>query len=145
MAQDRIQLKGMVFFGHHGISPEEQALGQRIEVDLEIEADLEAAGHADDPALTIDYSELFRITRDVVEGESVRLLETLSTRIADRVRDDFDAVSAVWVKVMKPGAPIDGSVLRYAAVEVVWEPEDPDEDGPEDGEEGLDEPRDADG
>ena len=126
----------MVFFGHHGISAEEQTLGQRIEVDLEVEADLEAAGHRDDPDLTIDYSELFRITRDVVEGESVRLLETLGQRIADRVRDDFDAVSAVWVKVMKPGAPIDGSVLRYAAVEVVWELDDSDEDGPEDGEEG---------
>jgi dihydroneopterin aldolase len=118
----------MVFFGHHGISPEEQALGQRIEVDLEIEADLEAAGHADDPAQTIDYSELFRITREIVEGDSVRLLETLGTRISDRIRDDFAAVTAVWVKVMKPGAPIEGSVLRHVAVEVVWEYEDPDPD-----------------
>ena len=71
----------------------------------------------------------------------MRLLETLGQRIADRVRDDFDAVSAVWVKVMKPGAPIEDSVLRYVAVEVVWELEDPDEDG----DEGYDGPGDADG
>jgi dihydroneopterin aldolase len=124
----------MVFFGHHGISPEEQSLGQRIEVDLEVEADLEAAGRADNPSLTIDYSELYRITRDVVEGDSVKLLETLAQTVADRVRADFD-VSAVWVKVKKPGAPIEGSVLRYAAVEVQWESDDPDDpdDGDEDG------------
>ena len=132
MAEDRIQLKGMVFFGHHGISSEEQALGQRIEVDLEVEADLQAAGLADDPALTIDYSELYRLTRDVVEGDSVKLLETLAQTVADRVRADYD-VSAVWVKVMKPGAPIEGSVLRYAAVEVQWELEDSEGETDDDG------------
>jgi dihydroneopterin aldolase len=132
LAEDRIQLKGMVFFGHHGISSEEQALGQRIEVDLEVEADLQAAGLADDPALTIDYSELYRLTRDVVEGDSVKLLETLAQTVADRVRADYD-VSAVWVKVMKPGAPIEGSVLRYAAVEVQWELEDSEGETDDDG------------
>ncbi len=135
MSQDRIQLKGMVFFGHHGVSPEEQSLGQRIEVDLEVETDLEPAGRADDPSLTIDYAELYRLTRDVVEGDSVALLETLAQAVSDRVRGDFD-VSAVWVKVMKPGAPIEGSVLRYAAVEVQWESDDPDDtDDPGDGDE----------
>jgi 7,8-dihydroneopterin aldolase/epimerase/oxygenase len=124
----------MVFFGHHGISPEEQALGQRIEVDLEVEADLGPAGRSDDPSLTIDYADLFRITRDVVEGDSVKLLETLAQTVSDRVQDDFD-VSAVWVKVMKPGAPIEGSVLRYAAVEVQWE-SDEDADGPDEGDAG---------
>jgi len=138
LSQDRIQLKGMVFFGHHGISPEEQSLGQRIEVDLEVETDLGPAGRADDPSLTIDYSELYRLTKEVVEGDPVKLLETLAQTVADRVRYDFD-VSAVWVKVMKPGAPIEGSVLRYAAVEVQWESDEPDDgdenDGPDDGDE----------
>lgn len=123
----------MVFFGHHGVSPEEQALGQRIEVDLEVEADLEDAGRSDDPAMTIDYSELYRLVRDVVEGESVRLLETLAHRIAERVRTEFD-VSATWVKVMKPGAPISGSVLGYAAVEVQWETDDEDGQDEDEGE-----------
>ncbi len=122
----------MVFFGHHGIGSEEQALGQRIEVDLEVEADLQAAGLADDPDLTIDYSGLYRLTRDVVEGDSVKLLETLAQTVANRVRAEYD-VSAVWVKVMKPGAPIEGSVLRYAAVEVQWEPEDSEGETDDDG------------
>ncbi len=136
MAEDRICLKGMVFYGHHGVSEQERSLGQRIEVDLEVEADLEEAGASDDPELTIDYGELYRIAREVVEGESVRLLETLAQRMADRVQDEYE-VGAVWVKVMKPGAPIDGSVLGHAAVEILREVEDPDED--EDGEEAAEE------
>ena len=39
MSEDRIQVKGMQFFGHHGITEEEQSVGQRIEVDVEIEVD----------------------------------------------------------------------------------------------------------
>ena len=118
MAEDRIHLKGMVFYGHHGVTPEEQALGQRIEVDLEVEADLETAALEDDPEQTIDYGELYRITREVVEGDPARLLETIAQRVADRIQDEYE-VGAVWVKIMKPGAPIDGSVLGYAAVEIL--------------------------
>ena len=133
MADDRIHLKGMVFYGHHGVTPEEQALGQRIEVDLEVEADLETAALEDDPELTIDYGELYRIAREVVEGDSVRLLETLAQRVADRIQDEYD-VGAVWVKVMKPGAPIDGSVLGHAAVEILrGEEEEEEGDDDEDG------------
>ncbi len=139
MAEDRIHLKGMVFYGHHGVSPEEQALGQRIEVDLEVEADLAAAALEDDPGQTIDYAELYRITREVVEGDPVRLLETIAQRVADRIQDEYD-VGAVWVKVMKPGAPIDGSVLGHAAVEILREAEEEEEEEEEDGDEYEDEP-----
>ena len=127
MAEDRIHLKGMVFYGHHGVTPEEQALGQRIEVDLEIEADLETAALEDDPGQTIDYGELYRITREVVEGDPARLLETIAQRVADRIQDEYE-VGAVWVKVMKPGAPIDGSVLGYAAVEILRGEEEEEEE-----------------
>lgn len=132
MAEDRIHLKGMVFYGHHGVTPEEQALGQRIEVDLEVEADLETAAVEDDPEQTIDYGDLYRITREVVEGEPVRLIETIAQRVADRIQDEYD-VGAVWVKVMKPGAPIDGSVLGHAAVEILREGEDEEEEEDGDG------------
>ncbi len=132
MAEDRIHLKGMVFYGHHGVTPEEQALGQRIEVDLEVEADLETAALEDDPEQTIDYGDLYRITREVVEGEPVRLIETIAQRVADRIQDEYD-VGAVWVKVMKPGAPIDGSVLGHAAVEILREGEDEEEEEDGDG------------
>lgn len=127
MAEDRIHLKGMVFYGHHGLTPEEQSIGQRIEVDLEVEADLEAPALTDDPDEAIDYADLYRITRDVVEGDSVRLLETVAHRVASRIHDEYE-VGAVWVKVMKPGAPIEGSVLGHAAVEILRES---DEDEPE--------------
>ncbi len=117
MAEDRIQVKGMKFFGHHGITEEEQAIGQRIEVDIEIEVDLEAAGRADDPNLTLDYTLIYQVTREIVEGKSVKLIETLAESIADRLILKLNVDSA-WVKVIKPNPPIDNSVIGYVAIEV---------------------------
>ena len=117
MADDRIQVKGMKFFGHHGITEEEQAIGQRIEVDVEIEVDLEAAGRADDPNLTLDYTLIYQVTREIVEGKSVKLIETLAESIADRLILKLNVDSA-WVKVIKPNPPIDNSVIGYVAIEV---------------------------
>ena len=58
--------------------------------------------------------------------------------MADRIQDEYD-VGVVWVKVMKPGAPIDGSVLGYAAVEIL-RGEEEDEEEEDDGDEYEDEP-----
>ncbi len=117
MSEDRIQIKGMKFFGRHGVTEDEQSLGQRIEVDVEVEVDLEPSGRSDDPKLTVDYALVYELTKQVVEGESVRLLETLGQRIADILIDKL-GVDSVWVKVAKPNPPIHGSIIGYVAIEV---------------------------
>ena len=118
MSPDKIQLEGMVFYGFHGISPAEQELGQRFVVDLEVERDLRAAGLSDDPDETINYSRVFRVVKEVVEGARRKLLESLAETIAQRVLDDFD-VESVRVRVRKPEVPMKGSILSHAAVEIV--------------------------
>ena len=40
MASDRLVLKNMVFYGYHGAFAAEKELGQRFEVDLEMQLDL---------------------------------------------------------------------------------------------------------
>ena len=117
MAEDRIQVKGMKFFGHHGVTEEEQSIGQRIEVDVEIEVDLEHAGKSDDPNLTVDYTLIYQLTKEVVEGKSVKLIETLAESIADQLTGKLDVDSA-WVKVTKPNPPVVNSVIGYVAIEI---------------------------
>ena len=120
MALDKIRLEGMVFYGFHGVNPAEQESGQRFVVDLEAQRDLSAAGVSDDLADTVNYSRLYRLVKEVVEGPSRKLLENLAETIAQRVLDGFD-VDAVTVRVKKPEAPIKGSVLSYAGVEIIRE------------------------
>jgi dihydroneopterin aldolase len=119
MIEDRILLEGMIFFGHHGTLPAERDLGQRFVVDIEMTCDLRAAGEADDLTQTVDYSEVYRAARAIIEGPPVGLTETLAERIAAAILADQPRVVATRVKVSKPNVRLDDTVLTSSAVEVV--------------------------
>ena len=114
---DRIGLSGMVFYGHHGVRAEERSLGQRLVVDVELERDLATAGRSDDLADTSDYSAVYRIVGEVVEGPSHNLLERLADEVAHCLLDSF-AVTAVRVRVSKPQPPIKDAVVAEAWVQI---------------------------
>ena len=113
---DRITLSAMRFEGHHGVSDEERLLPQLIEVDLEVEADLAAAGRSDDVADTIDYGPLVALCAGVVERGSYRLLESIAATIAERVLESTPAL-ATTVRVRKLAVPVDAD-LDWAQVEL---------------------------
>ena len=115
---DAIRLSGMSFYGYHGVQPEERRLGQRFIVDLGLELDLRPAGHSDDVDETVNYADVWRAVRAVVEGPPVRLIERLGELLAARVLADFPPVRAVHVRVEKPWVPIAGAQLASVAVEI---------------------------
>ena len=115
---DKIQLEGMVFYAHHGVSLAERELGQRFVVDLEVERDTRAAGLSDDPEDTVNYARMYTLIREIMEGPSRNLLESLAEAIAGRVLGEFDVESA-RVRVRKPEVPLKGSILAHAGVEVL--------------------------
>ncbi len=118
MAQDRIIVQGMVFYGYHGVNPEERALGQRFEVDLELELDLSPAGLSDDLARTVNYASAYKLAKEVVEGQPYNLIEAVAERLAAAMLSRFP-VEGVRVRLRKPWAPVKGSVLDAVAVEIV--------------------------
>jgi dihydroneopterin aldolase len=115
---DRIELRGMRFDGRHGVLTEEATETQPFEVDVVLELGLAAAGTTDDLARTIDYGDVFRRARAIVErGPHVALIETLAERIAADVLAAHPAIDVVTVRVRKPRAPLPG-VLAWAGVEI---------------------------
>ena len=117
MSTDKIQLVGMMFYGHHGVDPMEQELGQRFIVDVDVHLSLQRAGLSDDVRDTINYARIYRLVKNVVEGPSRKLLENLAETIAQGLLTGYD-VDAVSVKVKKPEVPMKGSILDYASVEI---------------------------
>lgn len=117
---DSITLEGMTFYAYHGVNPEERELGQRFVVDLTVEADLSAPGQSDELSDTVDYSEVYRAVKAVVEGETYNLLEAVAEAVARRVLASFPVV-AVRARVTKPSPPIKGAVLDGVSVEVYRE------------------------
>ncbi len=119
MAEDLILLEGMTFHGRHGTLPAERELGQPFVVSVELRLDLRPAGTSDDLTKTVDYGEVHRLARGIVEGEPVGLVETLAERICAAVLENFPVVEAVRVRVAKPHVRLDGTVLAGSAVEIL--------------------------
>jgi dihydroneopterin aldolase len=115
---DRILLEGFVFYGYHGVRPDEKNLGQRFVVDLALEADLAPAGRSDDLGLSIDYGEVYRRVREVVEGGSRDTLEAVAEEIAASLLEHSQRIQSVTARVSKPGAPIAGAQAGTVAVEI---------------------------
>jgi len=118
-AEDRILLEGMVFHGRHGTLPAERELGQPFVVDVELRLDLRPAGRSDDLAQTVDYAEVHRLAREIVEGEPVNLTETVAEKIAAAVLENYPAVEVVRVRVAKPHVRLGDTVLAGSAVEIL--------------------------
>jgi dihydroneopterin aldolase len=112
---DRIQLQGMVFRGRHGVSDSERARPQEFKVDVELETRLARPGKTDRIADTIDYRLVRAIVKEVVEGDSQHLIESLAEKIALRALK-MRGVSAVTVRVAK--RPLSMRPLEAAAVQV---------------------------
>jgi len=114
---DHVFLRGMEFEGRHGATDEERSEPQMIEVDIDLELDLRAAGTSDDLGKTVDYARVFEICRAQVEQQSYHVLEAIGEHIAADVLGAFPQVELVNVTVRKPGVPIDG-VLDHAGITV---------------------------
>ncbi len=113
-----IRLEGLSVFGHHGARPYEKEAGQRLEVDLELEPTDDRAERSDRLADAVDYDLLNRTVREVVEGRSYHLLESLAAATAEIVLERF-AVRRVLVRIAKQN--LGWSTGGRAVIEVVRE------------------------
>ena len=113
---DVIHLRGMEFYAYHGAMPEEQVLGQRFLIDIDLFIDLSQAGFSDQVEDTIHYGEVYQVIKTCVTGDNHQLLEYLAENIAKRVLEQFSCTS-VRVEVHKPQAPIPG-IFRDVSVEI---------------------------
>ena len=97
---DRILLEGVSFQGRHGVRPAERERLQEFKVDIELDCDLSEPGKSDRIEDTVDYRQVRSIVKDVIEGESQKLLERLAALIADRVLQ-LQRVAGVSVRISK--------------------------------------------
>ncbi len=117
---DILTLKGLKFRGYHGYYEEERQNGNNFEVDLVFSADLRKAASSDDLADTIDYQQAAETVRSVMEGPSVKLIETLTERIGDQLFERFTHVQKLEVSVRKINPPLDVKT-EYSEIQMIWQ------------------------
>lgn len=116
MGGDKILLAGMIFYGKHGVLPEEKVLGQTFIIDAEIWRDLSKAGKSDDLNYTLSYAEIYDLIKEIVTNKVFNLIEALAEDIAGQILDQYE-VEGVKVRVRKPNAPIEG-VFEFMGCEI---------------------------
>jgi dihydroneopterin aldolase len=107
----KIALEGMEFFAYHGYYDEEQKIGNKYSVDVEVETDLTRAGRKDALGETVNYEELYKLIA-LVMGKPARLLEAISFQIIQDIFSRFSAANVVSVSISKFNPPIGGVCQR---------------------------------
>ncbi|TJY38544.1 dihydroneopterin aldolase [Cohnella pontilimi] len=104
---DRMLLRRMQFYGYHGVFAEENKLGQKFIVDLDLRLDLSRASHSDNVEDTVNYAEIHALVKRIVEGPPVKLIEALAENIASGILGTYTIISEATVSVTKPNPPFD--------------------------------------
>lgn len=110
----KVALEGLEFFAYHGYYEEEQKLGNKYEVNIEVETNLQKAAHDDTLSGTINYETIYKIVNEEMLIPS-KMLEHVAGRITARALKTFPEITGVNVEISKFNPPVKG-VCRKAKV-----------------------------
>lgn len=116
-SNDFIRIHNASFYAYHGVASDEQNLGGKFEVDVELRSDLSAAADKDSLKRTVDYEAVYTFIQETVTRKKYYLLESLAKTLARGILRKFSTVEAVRVRVRKPHPPVKG-VVDHVEVEV---------------------------
>jgi 7,8-dihydroneopterin aldolase/epimerase/oxygenase len=114
-----VEVAGLSIYTHHGVTPAEQEVGQRLEIDIDFDVPDCDAVLTDRLEDTVDYAAVCDIVALAATERSYRTLERLCRVIGERLIDRYGCQS-VRVRAAKPEPPIPLAVAEVA-VEVICE------------------------
>lgn len=118
-----IRLKKISFYAYHGVFKQEQNIGGKFEVDVEIYTDFHIAAQNDTLNKTVDYEKVYKTIIELSDSHKYKLIETLAMHIADALFTKFEHISKVIIRLRKNNPPI-GGVVDSVEVEVEKSRED---------------------
>ena len=117
---DTISLNNMHFFAKHGVLSAEKELGQNFIVSVHIGTNLQKAGQSDELNDTVDYAQVYQITKSIVERKHFNLIEALAENIAQALIASDERIASARIIIKKPNAPVAGvfdnmevNIIRY--------------------------------
>jgi dihydroneopterin aldolase len=105
-ATDAIELRGLRLRAVVGVLEWERRVAQPLEIDLDVELDLAAAGASDDLDDTVDYGHLCQLAEEVATTGRFALLEALAEHLAAAVLSADPRIARTTVAVRKLEPPV---------------------------------------
>ena len=104
-----IALHGAEFFAFHGFYPEEQKLGNKFIVDVDVSFTSAKNLKEDKISNTVDYEQVYNIVEAQMK-KTAKLIETVAQSIADSIKEQFPFVNSIRVSIKKLNPPLKGKV-----------------------------------
>ena len=114
---DAIRIRNAVFYAYHGVLQEEQAVGGKFEIDVELGGDFSRAAETDMLKRTVNYEQVYARIQEIVHAKKYYLLEALGNAIATHLLREFSLADEVIVRVRKPHPPVKG-VVDHVEIEI---------------------------
>src|SRR2546422_11299369 len=86
---DKLLLEDVRFYGQHGLTKAEQAVGAWFSVDAELALDLGPAAVSDDLGAAVDYGAVASRIVEIGTSQRVNLIERLAGLLADAPLREF--------------------------------------------------------
>ncbi len=106
----KVHLNDMIFYGFHGVYPEERKLGQRFIVTFTFETEDENDIKIKELSDTIDYTKVYSTIKHIMENKQFLLLENCANEMIETVFNTFPGLKYINVKIKKPSVPINGTL-----------------------------------
>lgn len=114
---DVIKITDLEVFANHGVFPEENVLGQKFLICVDLHVDARKAGQTDNLEDSVNYGEVCHLINRVMKESTFKLIERVAEVLAQAILDEFPLVQGLRVEVKKPWAPI-GLPVGCVSVEI---------------------------
>jgi len=106
----KIIIEEMEFYAFHGHYREEQIVGNRFLVDLEIETDMAKPADSDRLDDAVNYQLAYQLIKKEMRRKKSNLLESIGKRILDAIYADLEGIRKATVRIRKMHPPLGGPV-----------------------------------
>lgn len=106
----KIIIEEMEFYAFHGHYQEEQIVGNRFLLDLEMEADLAAPANSDNLKDAVNYQLAYKIIKHEMRRTKSKLLENIGKRILDALFTEMEGVEKATIRIRKLNPPMGGPI-----------------------------------
>lgn len=114
---DHILIQDLEIYANHGVFAEEQKLGQKFLVSIDMELDVSKAAQHDDLTKSVHYGEVADYAAAFMKEHTYKLIETAAEHLAQELLISRPLLKTVSVTIKKPWAPV-GMPLDTVAVSV---------------------------
>jgi dihydroneopterin aldolase len=114
---DKILIRNLKIYAHHGVLDEEKANGQYFIFDIDAFVDISVPCKTDNVGDTVNYALMVERITEIFTSQKDDLVERAAQRVADGLFAEFERISALRILLKKPDAPIDAD-FDWVGVEI---------------------------